>query len=89
MIDALIRGITIRDVLPCPALPNNATTTPKTSAMNWIASRMLMGDRAKYFGLIFGVAFATLLMSQQVAFLWGSFAARRARSPTCATAASG
>jgi AcrR family transcriptional regulator len=23
MIDALIRGITIRDVLPCPALPNN------------------------------------------------------------------
>lgn len=27
---------------------------------------MLMGDRAKYFGLIFGVTFATLLMTQQV-----------------------
>jgi hypothetical protein len=27
---------------------------------------MLMGDRAKYFGLIFGVSFATLLMTQQV-----------------------
>jgi putative ABC transport system permease protein len=28
--------------------------------------KMLMGDRAKYFGLIFGVTFATLLMTQQV-----------------------
>ncbi|WP_254507392.1 ABC transporter permease [Anatilimnocola floriformis] len=39
--------------------------------MNWIALRMLMGDRAKYFGLIFGVAFATLLMSQQVSIFMG------------------
>jgi hypothetical protein len=28
--------------------------------MSWIALRMLMGDRAKYFGLIFGVSMATL-----------------------------
>lgn len=31
-----------------------------------VALKMLMGDRAKYFALIFGIAFATLLMSQQV-----------------------
>ncbi len=31
-----------------------------------VAIRMLTGDRAKYFGLIFGIAFATLMMSQQV-----------------------
>ena len=35
--------------------------------MNKIALKILMGDRAKYLGLIFGVTFATLLMSQQVA----------------------
>jgi putative ABC transport system permease protein len=39
--------------------------------MTWIALRMLMGDRAKYFGLIFGVTFATLLMTQQVSIFMG------------------
>jgi putative ABC transport system permease protein len=39
--------------------------------MNWIALRMLMGDRAKYFGLVFGVSFATLLMTQQVSIFMG------------------
>src|ERR671931_2402632 len=39
--------------------------------MSWIALRMLTGDRSKYLGLIFGVAFATLLMSQQVALFVG------------------
>ena len=34
--------------------------------MNRVALKMLMGDRAKYLGLIFGVTFATLLISQQV-----------------------
>lgn len=33
--------------------------------MNWVALKMLLGDRNKYFGIIFGVAFATLLMAQQ------------------------
>lgn len=36
-----------------------------------VAIRMLTGDRAKYIGLIFGVAFATLLMSQQVSIFIG------------------
>lgn len=34
--------------------------------MNDIAIKMLLGDRAKYVGLVFGVTFATLLMAQQV-----------------------
>jgi putative ABC transport system permease protein len=31
----------------------------------WIALRMLIGDRVKYFGLIFGIAFSSLLIGQQ------------------------
>ncbi len=37
--------------------------------MNWIAIRMLTGDRQKFFGLIFGIAFSTLLISQQMTIL--------------------
>jgi putative ABC transport system permease protein len=36
------------------------------AAMNWIALRMLTGDRQKFVGLIFGIAFSTLLMTQQL-----------------------
>ena len=36
-----------------------------------IALKMLIGDRAKYLGLIFGITFATLLMSQQVSIFIG------------------
>lgn len=39
--------------------------------MNWVALRMLVGDRGKYFGLILGVAFASHLMSQQVSIFVG------------------
>jgi putative ABC transport system permease protein len=39
--------------------------------MNWIALRMLTGDRAKYVGLVFGVTFAALLMSQQLSIFVG------------------
>jgi len=39
--------------------------------MNWIALKMLTGDRAKYFGLVFGVTFAALLMSQQLSIFVG------------------
>src|SRR5262245_25001663 len=35
---------------------------------------MLMGDRSKYLGLIFGVTFATLLMAQQVSIFMGILA---------------
>src|SRR5262249_22761720 len=39
--------------------------------MSWIALKMLTGDRSKYFGLIFGICFATLLMSQQLSIFLG------------------
>ncbi len=39
--------------------------------MNWVAIRMLTGDRVKFFGLIFGVTFATFLMAQQVSVFIG------------------
>lgn len=39
--------------------------------MKGIALQILLGDRAKYFGLVAGVAFATLLMAQQVSIFIG------------------
>jgi putative ABC transport system permease protein len=39
--------------------------------MNWLALKMLTGDRSKYLGLIFGVTFATLLMAQQLSIFVG------------------
>ncbi len=39
--------------------------------MNWLAIKMLLGDRAKFLGLIFGVTFATLLMTQQISIFIG------------------
>lgn len=42
--------------------------------MRRIAIKILLGDRAKYLGLIFGVTFATLLMAQQVSIFIGLMA---------------
>jgi putative ABC transport system permease protein len=39
--------------------------------MNGIALKMLLGDRLKYFGLIAGIAFATMLILQQSSILVG------------------
>ena len=39
--------------------------------MNWVALRMLTGDRVKYLGIVFGVTFAALLMAQQSAIFCG------------------
>lgn len=39
--------------------------------MGWVAIRMLLGDRAKYLGIIFGISFATLLMAQQISIFVG------------------
>jgi putative ABC transport system permease protein len=39
--------------------------------MNSVALKMLLGDTAKYLGLIFGISFATLLMTQQVSIFAG------------------
>jgi len=39
--------------------------------MRLIAIKMLMGDKLKYFSLIFGIAFATLLIAQQASIFSG------------------
>ena len=39
--------------------------------MNSVALRILLGDRAKYVGLIFGIAFSTMLMSNQTSIFLG------------------
>lgn len=39
--------------------------------MNWIALKILLGDQAKYLGLVFGIAFATLLIAQQASLFVG------------------
>ncbi len=39
--------------------------------MNSVALKMLMGDRAKYFGIILGLTFASFLITQQMAIFTG------------------
>jgi putative ABC transport system permease protein len=39
--------------------------------MNWVAIRMLTGDRVKFLGLVFGIAFSTLLITQQLTLFVG------------------
>ena len=39
--------------------------------MTWIALKMLTGNRAKYYAIIFGIAFACMLMAQQASIFVG------------------
>ena len=39
--------------------------------MNFIAIKMLIGDRAKYLGIIMGLTFASLLITQQLGIFLG------------------
>jgi len=39
--------------------------------MNFIAIKMLVGDRAKYLGIIMGITFASLLITQQLSIFVG------------------
>ena len=39
--------------------------------MNWIALKMLVGDRAKFFGIVMGLTFAALLINQQGSIFCG------------------
>ena len=39
--------------------------------MSWIALKMLTGDRTKYLGIVFGIAFASLLISHQISIFCG------------------
>ena len=39
--------------------------------MFWIAWKMLIGNRVKYLGIVFGVLFAALLIAQQSSIFCG------------------
>ena len=39
--------------------------------MTWIALKMLTGNRAKYYAIIFGISFASMLMTQQASIFVG------------------
>jgi putative ABC transport system permease protein len=39
--------------------------------MTWIALKMLIGNRGKYYAIVFGIAFACMLMAQQAAIFVG------------------
>ena len=39
--------------------------------MSWIALKMLTGNRAKYYAIIFGISFACMLMTQQASIFTG------------------
>jgi putative ABC transport system permease protein len=42
-----------------------------SAAMNWVALRMLTGDRAKYIALIFAISFSAFLITQQASIFGG------------------
>ena len=57
---------------PTTPLPASSAKLRGTSgAMNWLALRMLTGDRAKYLGLIFAIAFSSFLIAQQASLVTG------------------
>jgi putative ABC transport system permease protein len=39
--------------------------------VNFVALKMLVGDRAKYIGILIGLTFASLLITQQASIFWG------------------
>ncbi len=53
------------------APPPQQNARPLTSAMHFVAVRMLTGDRAKYLGLVFAIAFSSFLIAQQVSIFAG------------------
>lgn len=44
---------------------------PSASALNWVALRMLTGDRAKYVALVFAISFSSFLITQQTSIFAG------------------
>jgi putative ABC transport system permease protein len=53
-------------------MSNLSQGTPfELKQMNFIALKMLIGDRAKYIGIIIGLTFASLLITQQSAIFVG------------------
>lgn len=51
--------------------PASGDRGPSTSALNWVALRMLTGDRAKYVALVFAISFSSFLITQQTSIFAG------------------
>jgi putative ABC transport system permease protein len=68
-----IDGMTEAPVLvqPIRSAPSGPTQRGLGSAMSFVALRMLTGDRAKYLGLIFAIAFSSFLIAQQISIFTG------------------
>jgi putative ABC transport system permease protein len=54
-----------------PFGPVSRMEGPSTSALNWVALRMLTGDRAKYVALVFAISFSSFLITQQSSIFAG------------------
>ena len=48
----------------------------------WIAIKMLVGDKAKFLGIVMGLTFAALLITQQGSIFCGLMLRTCGRSPT-------
>src|SRR3954451_21715825 len=60
-------------------LPNSIYRRKLEDQLNFIAWQMLTGDRAKYLGLIFAIAFSTFLMSHQASIFCGLMDRKRSQ----------
>ena len=49
----------------------SSSTNNGFKLMNHIAIKMLMGDKGKYLGIVMGLTFASLIMTQQPAIFLG------------------
>jgi putative ABC transport system permease protein len=65
---------TFNRLMSISLLDGLAATNDLHSVMNLIALKMLVGDRAKYLGIIMGLTFASLLITQQLAIFFGLMA---------------
>jgi len=54
-----------------PFGPASRMEGPSASALNWVALRMLTGDRAKYVALVFAISFSSFLITQQTSIFAG------------------
>jgi putative ABC transport system permease protein len=52
--------------MSCAFLQRNPLSTKRFRFVLWIAIRMLTGDAQKFYGLLFGIGFSTLLITQQL-----------------------
>src|SRR5260370_7299908 len=64
-------GRSVRRIVTGPAPARQQVSRPEGQAMGWVALKMLVGDKAKYFALIFAIAFGSMLMAHQTSIFCG------------------